>query len=152
MRVSPSPKSLTTSRQSTANAFALIVPFASLSYCGASPSENDRGLQHQNSPQTQNARDNHYKEDAAAGERHALPHQYDAARGQLMRKHLKEGRCHSRPKGEANPSDRHGLQKDHPDEPPVGHAYRLKGAELFQVLDREQIESLTGYDCAHDQG
>ena len=64
---------------------------------------------------------------------------------------LEERRGHPGADGEAQRPRRERLQQNHANELCVGDAHGLQGTELFQVLDREQVERLPGDDCAHDK-
>ena len=60
---------------------------------------------------------------ARAGQGDVLPHQDDAARGEVVAaEEVEELRGHAGAERETNDADRERLQQDHADEPPVGDA------------------------------
>src|SRR5262245_43110355 len=73
---SPLPKCFLSSRQTT--------PARLLNSDIGLPPKNRRRLQHQDLPDAENARHDHHEEHARAGQRHALPHEDDPARRQLV--------------------------------------------------------------------
>src|SRR5690348_10853208 len=92
MAASPAPKILRTPRQETANRLVwLCIPLAP---------ENNGGFEDQHPAQAENAGQDHHKRNTATGQRDALPHQNDAARGQLMAEEIEELRGHARAEGE----------------------------------------------------
>ena len=80
-----------------------------------------------------------------------FPHQYETTRGDLMAEDFEKGRGHAGAERIADETGGERLQQDHRDEPVVGDTNGLERAELFQVLDREQVESLPGDDQTDDE-
>src|SRR6266540_6703719 len=141
-RVAPSPKSFCRSRQTTAGThFCLII----------STSENNGGFEHEHAAQAQDARQHHDQYHAPAGQGHALPHQDDAARGQLLAEVIEKLPGHPRPDRKTDQADRAGLQQYHADEPPIGHTDGLDRGELLQVFHREQVEGLSRHHHPDDE-
>src|SRR5262249_4416830 len=85
MRVSRSPKWLRPPRQATAR-------WSSLMRLGA---EDFGRLEDEHAPDAQQAGHDHNEQDADAGQRHALPHEDDVPRGQLVLEDLEEGSGHA---------------------------------------------------------
>src|SRR5262245_40922619 len=141
-RASPSPKCLRTSRHSTA------VPIATFM---DSPPEHDGGFEHEDTTEAHEAREDHDEQDAGPGDRHALPHQDEAARGEVLERDLEESGREPRAQREAEQAHGEGLEEDHPEHLPVGDAHGLQGGELLQVLEREEIERLARHHDADDE-
>src|SRR6266571_859095 len=139
---SPSPKCLRTSLHDTARSVVVIV----------SPPEDRSRLEDEHPPDAEYAGHDHHEQDAGAGQRDALPHQDDAARRHLVKSDLEERGRHAGADGEAKSRHAPGLQEDHADESAVRDAHGLEGAELLQILDREQVEGLAGDHRPDDEG
>ena len=91
------------------------------------------------------------KKDAAAGERHALPHQDEPARCELLQGELEKRGGHAGADRETDGADGEGLQQDNADEPAVGDADGFERAKLFQILDGEEVKRLPRDDGTDDE-
>src|SRR5262245_57606567 len=108
-RASPEPKCLRTSRQDTAGPEVVASGIAS-------PAEHGGRLEHEHAPDAEHAGHDDDEKDAGSRQRHALPHQDDAAGGQLVQEDLEEGRRHAGPQREAERPGRERLQENHADQ------------------------------------
>src|SRR5215469_13323853 len=82
---------------------------------------------------------------------HDLPGENDSAGRHVVQSSRKKSRGNSHPESIPRSGDNQRLQKNHPDDPPIGYADGFQRAKLLQVLDRENVESLPGYNRTDDE-
>src|SRR5262245_38322853 len=140
-RASPDPNCFRTPRHNTPTRSSVVTP---------SRSEDRSRLKDQNSANAEQTRDADDEQDASGRQRDALPHQHDVTRVELAKHDLKERGRQTGAKREPESAGRERLQQDHPDETPVRDTHCLERAELFQVVDREEIERLASDHGADD--
>src|SRR5712692_6919071 len=139
--VSPRPKVFVTSLETTA------IPFEDMGL----PPENHCGFEHEYTADAHQAGQNDHKEDHHGDAGHDLPGQNNPARRQIVQKYGEEGRGHAHAQGVPGAAYNHRLEQNHPDNPPVGHTDGLQGAKVFQVLDGEDVEGLSGHHTADNE-
>ncbi len=106
-----------------------------------SASEYDRGLEANDTLNTEQTRQEANQHDRAAGERQQRP---GSEKCQLS---VPVGPSEESPKPDTKPiaknTDDGGLEKHHTDDVCVRRSHRLERTELFDVLDGEVVEGLT---------
>src|SRR5215470_1572275 len=134
--LSPRPKTLVRLRERTAIASVAI----------RLTSEDDCWFEHQNAADANQAGQSDYQEHHHADAQHDLPGENDSAGRHVVQSSRKKSRGNAHPEGIPRSADNQRLQKNHPDDPPIGYADGFQRAKLLQVLDRENVESLPGYN------
>src|SRR5439155_737694 len=117
----------------------------------SSAAENGGGFKNEDAADAQQAGRDDDEEHQHAHADGVLPEQHDAARGDLLGGDLEEQRAESRAQRITDETDSQRLEDNHRDKPAVRDPDGFEDAELFQVLDGEQVEGLTRNHESHQE-